>query len=188
MAEKNIEEIPGWPVDDLYRAVYANNNNRDLRMFAIILFVVGGLLLLTGGLNLNSSNSSSAQQAPTWLFLGLLAVGGGVALVLQSKKPPKFVLLFRDSPQRIVWLYITQVSIRGAYSGSRKDLNICLDDRTSVVLRLSSQDGEPALARFAALVPQAAVGYSVENRTGFQRDPRSLLRPKGVRRGTGLPG
>jgi hypothetical protein len=182
---QTIHEIPGWPVDDLYRNVYGANDRTLERWGAIAAFVIGGLCMVVGA---TKSSSSDGMPASSWLFFGVLLVGAGAALIWKSRQPPAFVELFRSSVARIVWLYIKTIHVRGAVRGTRYELIVGLDDRSQHVIQVWHDDPEGALKRFSALAPQAASGYSPEDARAFAQDPRSLLRPKAVRRGGGLPG
>lgn len=171
MAE-NIQELPGWPIDNLYRSIWEQNDNALWRYAGNVLFVMGGLFAIAAFLD------GKYEALLKW---PLILPPIGYVLRRMSKAPPRFFEIFRDHSDRIVWLYMKDIRYVG--SGARpprREVMVCLADRQVINVMADWEQGEELLLRFSSLVPEAAVGFDPEYRQAFERDPASLRRPKGV--------
>ena len=94
----------------------------------------------------------------------------------------KFVRVMRDTPHRVVWLYVEGTTIRSFVYGVRvgrdnvsNALIVGLDDGSKAELLVKGID--PALFEaLGARAPQATLGYSDEHWRTFAQNPSALVR------------
>lgn len=113
------------------------------------------------------------------IFLGALgAIGVGMGLFTawgawQLRNPENAPVLraIRETPERIVWLYVLEVEVNSVMTYS---LFVCRDDGSKFDFNLLELDPDPLLETLTKLLPHATVGYSKELEQTWKQAPASL--------------
>ncbi len=117
--------------------------------------------------------------------LGLLAglpLVGGLGLFFwgwwRRRRGPAFLRVLRDTPEKVVWVYVFEVRVR--YGGSSRTVQLGLHDGREVMIHLGANDSHDqtlaVVANIAPMVPWATLGYSDEKKAQFRRNPIRLKR------------
>lgn len=117
--------------------------------------------------------------------LGLLAglpLVGGLGLFFwgwwRRRRGPAFFRVLRDTPEKVVWVYVFEVRVR--YGGSSRTVQLGLHDGRELMIHLGANDSHDqtiaVVANIAPMVPWATLGYSDEKKAQFRRNPIRLKR------------
>ena len=114
------------------------------------------------------------------IFLGALgAIGIGAGLFtawsawrLRNPKNAPVLRLIRETPQRIVWLYVLELEVNSVMTYT---LFVCCDDGSKHDFNLLELEPDMLMASLVALVPHARVGYSKEREQAWKSQPSAFL-------------
>jgi hypothetical protein len=174
--------------------------NRTHKLRSRALFILGMLALLAplGPIIIHSQFAMSIRECnsgigrcdrtvlPTFYasFATLIFIPIFIAWL---RSTPRFLRVLQKEPQRVTWLYIRNTTLVTKVVGvtvaenrnAWQTIVAGLDDGATVELEV--KDGSAGsiasvFDAFAALAPNAAIGFTEERAVAFARDPRSLRR------------
>lgn len=140
---------------------------------------VGGVIVALlcfgiGAVGFADDTASLGLQLGLAIPFGLIGVA---MLYLSFRSPTKHaaIVVLRERPNDIVWVYPLRQIINGVHSQTL--LNFGLVDGKQRGLAIGKQtDPEPLMARLHGSLPHATYGYSPELEAQFKRQPSALRR------------
>lgn len=124
-----------------------------------------------------STASRMGAQSNPWMIpeiVALLLMIGGWIYFRRTYFPLHWVLQRR--PEAVVWVFVqqTRVTRNGVYQGTHWTTQVALDSGQILAIGGPQSDCEMMAAEIAHVCPQAALGFSEENRRKFASNPESL--------------
>ena len=134
----------------------------------VALFGVGGIL--SSGARFGGATN---PRTVTEILALVLSIGGWIYF-RRTYFPLHWVLQRR--PEAVVWVFVqqTRVTRNGVYQGTHWTTQVALENGELLAIGGVQSDCEMMAAEIAHVCPQAALGYSDENRGRFAMNPASL--------------
>ncbi len=146
---------------------YAKGNKVAGAIIALVCFGIGAVGFL-------DSTATLAIQLGLAIPFGFI----GLALLYLSFRPAEkhaAIVILRDRPQEIVWVYSVAQHVNGRHSQTMLNLGLASGSQKSLAIGAAT-DPKPLLGQLEHSLPHATIGYSEELEAQFKKQPASLRR------------